>query len=193
MKQQLLLLEDVDSLGKKGEIVTAKPGYIRNFLLPKRLAVVASTNTLRKQLKLQEERAQQAIIDKKESQELAAQVETILLETKAKVDQEGQMYGSVSASDIALLFQERGLPVERKSILLTRPIKETGTHQISLKLKEGIEVICQLTIHPEGGPALKKNIDAAAALAAAAAEQAAIDAAILAAEEEALPEEEEEI
>ncbi len=51
MKQQLLLLEDVESLGKKGEVVTAKPGYIRNFLLPKRLAVIASPNTLRKQEK----------------------------------------------------------------------------------------------------------------------------------------------
>lgn len=156
MKQQLLLLEDIDSLGKKGEVVTAKPGYIRNFLLPKRLAVIASENTLRKQAKLQEERAKQAIIDRKEAEDLKLQIESITIETKAKVDPEGHMYGSVSAGDVAQLFQERGLPIERKNILLQRPIKQTGTHKISLKLKEGIEVTCQLTIIPEGGPALRQ-------------------------------------
>ncbi len=163
MKQQLLLLEDVESLGKKGEVVTAKPGYIRNFLLPKRLAVIASPNTLRKQEKLKEERAKQAIIDQKESQELATQVESIIVETKAKVDPEGHMYGSVSAADIALLFQQQGLPVERKNLLLTRPIKETGVHKIPLKLKEGVTATCTLMIHPEGGPALHKGIEAVTA------------------------------
>lgn len=163
MKQQLLLLEDVESLGKKGELVTAKPGYVRNFLLPKKLAVVASMNTLRKQEKLKEERAKQAIIDQKESEELAQQIESILLETKTKVDPEGHMYGSVSAGDIALLFQQQGLPVERKNILLTRPIKETGVHKLSLKLKEGITATCTLTIHPEGGPALHRGIEAVTA------------------------------
>lgn len=150
MKQQLLLLSDVESLGKKGELVNAKPGYIRNYLLPKRLAVIASANTLRKQEKLREERAKQAVIDKKESEELAMQIGEISLETKVKVDPEGHMYGSVSAADIAQLFQERGLPVERKYIQLTRPIKETGAHKISLKLKEGVQIVCVLTIIPEG-------------------------------------------
>ena len=150
MKQQLLLLEDVDALGKKGEVVTAKPGYVRNFLLPKRLAVVASANTLRKQERLRNERAQQAIIDRQESEELAKQIETISLETKVKVDPEGHMYGSVSAADIAQLFQERGLPVERRNIALNKPIKETGVHKLSIKLKEGIVISCDLTIIPEG-------------------------------------------
>lgn len=150
MKQQLLLLEDVDALGKKGEVVSAKPGYVRNFLLPKRLAVVASTNTLRKQERLRNERAQQAIIDRRESEELAKQIESTSLDTKVKVDPEGHMYGSVSAADIAQLFQERGLPVDRRNIALNKPIKETGHHKLSIKLKEGITVSCDLTIIPEG-------------------------------------------
>ena len=151
MKQQLLLLQDVDALGKKGEIVTAKPGYVRNFLLPQGFAVIASPNTLRKQERLRDERAKQAVIDRKESEELANQIETISLEIKVKVDPEGHMYGSVSAADIAQLFQEKGLPVEKKSVLATKPIKTTGTHKISIKLKEGITVISNLSIIPEGG------------------------------------------
>ena len=150
MKQQLLLLEDVDALGKKGELVSAKPGYVRNFLLPKRLAVVASPNTLRKQERLRSERAKQAIIDRQESEELAKQIESVPLEIKVKVDPEGHMYGSVSAADIALIFQERGLPVERKNVMLTKPIKETGIKEISIKLKEGINVATKVSIIPEG-------------------------------------------
>ncbi|PIS01943.1 MAG: 50S ribosomal protein L9 [Chlamydiae bacterium CG10_big_fil_rev_8_21_14_0_10_42_34] len=150
MKQQLLLLQDVDSLGKKGEIVTAKPGYVRNYLFPKGFAVVASTNTLRKQEALRAEREKQAVIDRKESEELAMQVEATPIEIRVKVDPEGHMYGSVSAADIAQLLQEKGLPVEKKSVLVTKPIKVTGAHKISLKLKEEITAICSLSIIPEG-------------------------------------------
>ncbi len=150
MKQQLLLLQDVDALGKKGEIVTARPGYVRNFLIPQGFAVIASPNTLRKQERLRAERAKQAIIDRKESEELAAQVEGTALEIRVKVDPEGHMYGSVSAADIAQLFQEKGLPIDRKSVLVTKPIKVTGAHKISLKLKEGIIANCLLNIVPEG-------------------------------------------
>src|SRR5688572_25614169 len=110
MKQQLLLLADVDGLGKKGEVVSARPGYVRNYLLPQQLATIASPNTLRKQQKLREEREKQAIIDRKESEELARQIEAITLEIQVKVDPEGHMYGSVSAGDIAQLFAQRGLP-----------------------------------------------------------------------------------
>ncbi len=150
MKQQLLLLEDVDALGKKGEIVSAKPGFVRNFLFPKGLAVVASANTLRKQERLRSERAKQAVVDRQESEELAKQIESISLSIKVKVDPEGHMYGSVSAGDIAALLQERGLPVDRKNVMLTKPIKETGLKEVVIKLKEGISIVTKLTIIPEG-------------------------------------------
>lgn len=149
MKQQLLLLEDVEALGKKGEVVSVRPGYVRNFLLPQGLAVVATPNMLRKQERLRKERGQQAVIDRQESEKLAQQMEGLLLEIKVKVDPEGHMYGSVSALDIARLLQEKNLPIEKKNVQLPRPIKETGVHKISLKLKEGIAAFCQLTILPE--------------------------------------------
>lgn len=149
-KQQLLLLDDVDSLGRKGEIVSAKPGYVRNFLLPRGLAVVASANTLRKQESLKAEREKQAIIDRQESESLAKQLEGMVLETKVKVDPEGHMYGSVTPNDIAKLFAEKGFAVERRYILINKPIKESGMHKVPLKLKEGILVHCQLSIIPEG-------------------------------------------
>ncbi|EKE07770.1 MAG: 50S ribosomal protein L9 [uncultured bacterium] len=150
MKQQLLLLKDVDSLGKKGELVTARPGYMRNFLFPQGLAVVATENTLRKQERLRKERAEQAVIDRKESEEMAILVEGAVLEIFVKVDPEGHMYGSVSRGDIADLFHAKGLVLEKKAIQLTKPIKMTGKHKLSIKLKEGVMAICDLHIIPEG-------------------------------------------
>lgn len=161
MKQQLLLLQDVHGLGVKGQIVSAKPGYVRNYLLPKQFAVVATANTLRKKQKLEVEQAAQAVIDKKESEELAMQIESVPLEITVKVDPMNRMYGSVSAGDIAQIFVERGLPVERTSILLNKAIKEIGAHKIVINLKGGIQVTCNLTILPEGGikgPGLEKVV-----------------------------------
>lgn len=149
MKQQLLLLKDVDGLGKKGEVVSARPGFIRNFLLPQGMAVIASPNMLRKQQKLREEREKQAIIDRKESEELARQIEAVSLDIQVKVDPEGHMYGSVSAADIANLFVQRGLPLERRNVLLNKPIKQTGVHKLVVKLKEGISASFSLNIVPE--------------------------------------------
>lgn len=149
MKQQLLLLTDVDGLGKKGEVVSARPGFVRNFLLPQQMAVIASPNMLRKQQKLREEREKQAIIDRKESEELARQIEAISLDIQVKVDPEGHMYGSVSAADIANLFVQRGLPLERRNIVLNKPIKQTGAHKLVAKLKEGISASFNLNIVPE--------------------------------------------
>lgn len=150
MKQQLLLLEDVDGLGRKGEVVSAKPGYVRNFLLPRGYAVAATENMLRKQDRLRKEREKQAAVDRQESEALAQSLEGVRLEIKVKVDPEGHMYGSVSAFDVAQLFQEKGFPIDRKFIQLPRPIKETGEHKISLKLKEGVLASCPLSIVPEG-------------------------------------------
>ena len=148
-KPQYLLLSDVDGLGRKGEVITAKPGYVRNFLLPQELVVVATVHTLRKREKLCQERAAQALIDTKEAEGLALQLSTAELLIVVKVDPEGHMYGSVSALDVAQLLKDQGIDVERRYGLLPRPIKTTGVHRISFKLKEGIPASCQLTIASE--------------------------------------------
>lgn len=138
MPMQLLLLDDVDELGRSGEVVNVKPGYARNFLLPQKKAVVADNHTLRMQVKLQEERAKRAEIDRKESEELAAKMSGIELSIIVKVDPEGNLYGSVSTLDIVKLFEEKEIKLERKSIVLAHPIKDLGVHQLNLRLKEGV-------------------------------------------------------
>ena len=136
MKHQLLLIEDVDELGRSGDIVTVKPGYSRNFLIPKQKAVVADKRTLKLQQRLKEERAKKAVIDKKEAEELAARVEGMTLTCTVKVDPEGNMYGSVTALDILQLLEKEGIILERKNLQLPQPIRKLGLQDISLKLKE---------------------------------------------------------
>ena len=150
-QNQLLLLEDVRNLGRKGDLVKAKPGFIRNFLLPEKKAVIADNQTIRMQERLKEERAKQAIVDKKDAEELAKRLETRSLEITTKVDSQGHLYGSVSAVDIAkLLKDEENLDIERKEITLVKPIKTVGVYEINLRLKEGVLASFKLQVKGEG-------------------------------------------
>ena len=146
MQNQLLLIKDVDSVGRSGDIVTVRPGYARNFLLPQKLAVVADKYTLKLQAKLQEERSKQAEIDTKESLLMAERIQNLELSMITKVDPDGHMYGSVSATDIMKLLENEGIVLERKNVVLPQPIKAIGDHKISLKLKEGIPAAFSLKI-----------------------------------------------
>jgi large subunit ribosomal protein L9 len=146
MANQLLLLEDVDSLGRSGDIVKVRPGYARNFLLPKKKAVVADKRTLRMQAKLKEERAKQSLLDKEESDKQAARIEGMVLTIETKVDAEGHMYGSVSALDIVDLFAKEGITLEKRTIVLAHPLKQLGDYPLSLRLKEGVTASFQLKV-----------------------------------------------
>lgn len=158
MATQLLLTEDVESLGRQGEVVAVREGYARNFLLPQGLAVVASAGTLRMQQKLKEERAKKAIIDKQEAEETASRLLGLTLTVVVKVDHEGHMYGSVSAAEITHLLQEHHhIALEKKAIQLKHPIKTTGVHDIHVRLKEGVETIIHLKVISEEGHRLAQQ------------------------------------
>lgn len=151
MKQQLLLLEDVGGLGRTGDLVSAKPGYIRNFLLPKKKAVIADKHTLKLQVTLKKEREKQAASDRKEAKEMAERLVDFVITTEVKVDPEGKMYGSVTSLNIVQLMKENGHTIDRKQVELPNPIKTTGEHKINLKFKEDVSAFFTLKILPEGG------------------------------------------
>lgn len=148
MKNQILLLEDVDGLGRKGEIVSARPGYIRNFLLPQQKGVIAEKHLVRLQERLKEEREKQAVKDKKDSEVLAEQLVGKKLHVEVKIDAEGNMYGSVTPQDIVQLMKDQlDFAIEKRNVVLSRPIKKLGLYDIILRLKEGVpaEVILEVT------------------------------------------------
>lgn len=152
MRNQLLLLNDVDDLGRSGDIVSVKPGFARNFLIPQKKAVVADKFTLRMQAKLKEERAKRAEVDRQQSDELAKKIEGKVLEIRVKVDPDGNMYGSVSQADIVHLFENLGIQLERRNIVLVHSIKSLGVHAINLKLNEGIPAHFTLKVLSESAP-----------------------------------------
>jgi large subunit ribosomal protein L9 len=137
---QILLIEDVDHLGKSGDIVKVKPGYARNWILPQKKGITATKQALRLREKLQEERRARAVIDLAESEALAAKLEGLVISIAVKVDPDGHMYGSVSAGDIVgILTADHKLPIERRNLQMVHPIKEIGEKTIVVKLKEGVE------------------------------------------------------
>lgn len=157
-RQNLLLLTDVEDLGKSGDVVSVRPGFSRNFLLPKKKAVVATKHTLQMQEKLREERSKLALVDRQASEELAKKIEPMTLAIDVKVDPEGKMYGSVSVMDIVHLLEKEKIFLEKKNILLKHPIKEAGVVKISLKLKEDVLTFFHLKICPETTGLLSSEI-----------------------------------
>ena len=150
MRNQLLLIEDVEDLGRSGDVVSVKPGYSRNFLLPQKKAVVADKFTLRMQAKLKAERAKRAEIDRQEAESQAQKIEGMVLSIEVKVDPDGHMYGSVAAVDLVRLLEAEGIKIERRNVVLVHPIKELGVHPIHLKLKEGVPAQITLKVVSEG-------------------------------------------
>lgn len=150
MAQTLLLVKDVEHLGRSGDIVNVKPGYARNYLLPNGLAMVASKQALRLQERLQEERKKQSAQDRKDSEALAERVKDLIVESVVKVDQEGHMYGSVSVLDVVRLLEEQHqIIIDKRSVQLQHPIRVLGVHTIELKLKEGVTSSVRIKVRSE--------------------------------------------
>ena len=147
---KIILLEDVKSLGKKGQIVNVSDGYARNFVLPKKLGLEATSKNLN-DLKLQkanEEKVAQQILD--DAKELAAKVEAGKVEVKIKVGEGGRTFGSVSTKEIAIAVKEQmGNDIDKKKIQLKDTIKTLGTHMVPVKLHQKVTAELKVIVTEE--------------------------------------------
>lgn len=147
---KIILLEDVKSLGKKGEIVNVSDGYARNFVLPKKLGIEATSKNLN-DLKLQkanEEKVAKQILD--EAKELATKVEAGKIEVKIKVGEGGRTFGSVSTKEIAIAVKEQmGYDIDKKKIQLKDAIKTLGTHVVPVKLHQKVTAELKVIVTEE--------------------------------------------
>ena len=132
---QIILLEDVKTLGKKGDIVEVSDGYARNFVLPKKLGVEANAKN-RNDLKLQKSNADKIAKEQLEAaKELAGVLETKEVALKMKSGEGGRAFGSVSSKEIAQAAKEQcGLELDKKKIQLSGPIKALGVYEVGVKL-----------------------------------------------------------
>jgi large subunit ribosomal protein L9 len=141
---ELLLKEDVDNLGVRGELVKVKPGYGRNFLLPRGFAVQATPGN-RKQIELQRKSLlKKETAERETALQQANLVNAITLEFARKVGEHGILYGSVTSMDIAEALVARGYEFDRRRIQLKDPIKEPGDYEVPIKLHR--EVIAAIKV-----------------------------------------------
>jgi large subunit ribosomal protein L9 len=148
---QVLLREDIDNLGARGEIVRVKSGYARNYLLPRNLAVEATANNVRQ---IEGEKAALAKREAKErsSAELqASQLQKLTLKFERKVGEAGVLYGSVTSMDIAHALKDQGYEIDRRKIVLREPIKRFGNYNVPVRLHRDVTLELPINVLGEGG------------------------------------------
>jgi len=147
---KVLLREDVDDLGARGEIVRVRAGYARNYLLPRKLAVEATAGNVKG---IESERA--ALL-KKEAKERATaesqsqQMSTLDLEFRRKAGEQGALYGSVTSMDVAEALRERGYEIDRHRIHLREPLKRLGEYTVPVRLHREVTIDLKVRVAHEG-------------------------------------------
>jgi large subunit ribosomal protein L9 len=135
---QAILLKDVESLGKAGEAIDVSPGYLRNYLLPRKLAQPATAGGLEEARRRQEAAERAAREASERAEENAALLAKTVLTIQHRAGEDGKLYGSVTTKEIAEAIAEaRGLRVDRKRIRLDDPIRELGTYMVEIELGGG--------------------------------------------------------
>lgn len=153
----ILLREDIENLGGRGEIVKVKAGYARNYLLPQGFATLATKGNV-KQVTAERTHLLKRVSAEKATAELqAAQMKDIVFKFERKAGETGTLFGSVTTMDIADELKAKGYEIDRRKISLKDAIKETGEYSVSVKLHREVIVEFPVSVTPEGGVAEVKE------------------------------------
>jgi large subunit ribosomal protein L9 len=143
---QVILREEVAKLGQAGDVVGVRPGYARNYLVPKGMATLATASKL-----AQVEHNRRVIAEKlaKELKDLNAvkhKIQSLVLEASAQAGEEGRLFGSITSQNIADLLAEKGIDIDRRKIALDDSIKELGEHKVEIKLQRELSATVKLVV-----------------------------------------------
>jgi large subunit ribosomal protein L9 len=147
---EVILRQHVDNLGERGQIVKVADGYARNFLLPRKLALPATEGNKRhveRERKIMEQRETE---EKQQAEGLATRLAAVEITIARRVGETDQLYGSVTAADIAEYLKAKGFEVDRRKLVLADPIKTIGEHSVPLKLHRNVTVPLQVKVVKEG-------------------------------------------
>jgi large subunit ribosomal protein L9 len=147
----ILLREDIDTVGGRGEIVKVRAGYARNYLLPKGIATLATKGNVKQ---IEQERAallKKAAIEKATAEAQLEQMQGLALSFERKAGEHGTLFGSITSMDIADALQAKGYEIDRKRVALKHPIKETGEYTVNVKLHREVTLAVPVTVTAEGG------------------------------------------
>jgi len=137
---EVILKEDVNNLGYKGDIVKVKDGYARNYLIPTKKTVIATDSAKKMLEEEKKQRAHKLERIKNEALELAEKAKSINLVVEAKASSTGKIFGAVGPIQIADAFEKAGLVIDRKVIVVDEPVKELGSYKATLKLHREVSV-----------------------------------------------------
>ena len=146
---KLILRESVPSLGEAGEIISVKPGFARNYLIPQGMAIIAT------EAKIKEVAHHKRVVEEKLAKELKdlqavqKKVEALDLVIKRKVGEEGKLFGSVTSAQLAELLAENGFEIDRRRIELAEPIKTAGEHAFGVKRHRDLTAQVKVTVSAE--------------------------------------------
>ena len=142
----IILTENVKGLGNIGDVVNVKPGYARNFLIPKGIAVEANTRNIKELEHNKRQLARKAEKLSQEAADIKARIEAIECSFVHKASEEGKLFGSVTTMEIAEGLAAKGIEIDRRKILLDQPIKSLGEHQVEIKLNAGVSATLKVTV-----------------------------------------------
>jgi large subunit ribosomal protein L9 len=147
---KIILREDVEKLGKAGEVVKVKDGYGRNYLIPRQLAVLANVRNMKSldhDRRTIETRAKKT---RKTAESTAATLSAVALTLSAKAGEEGKLFGAITSRDIADALGKAGVIVDRKSIQLADPIKQVGDYKVKIRVAADVFPEISVSVVPEG-------------------------------------------
>jgi len=145
---KVLLIKDVKGLGKAGEIKNAKDGYVRNFLIPKGFAKVATDDVIKEWEEEQKRKQEELEKELAELNELKKKIESVTLHIKHKLGANGQLYGAITNKEVAEHLKEKGIDIDKKHIEM-KQIKSVGEYTVDVKLGHGIHADLKLVVEGE--------------------------------------------
>ena len=145
---QIILKENIEGLGQIGDLVNVKPGYARNYLIPRSLAILANTRNVKEldHQKRQMERKLQLLTQ--QANILKEKIESFTCVFEHRAGEDGKLFGSVTSQEIATKLAEAGIEIDRKKIQLEESIKSLGDHEVGIKLQVGITAQAKISVKP---------------------------------------------
>ncbi len=154
---KVILIDEIRGLGTRGDVVTVKDGYARNFLLPKNLAREATPGNLKS---VEQERKKWALLsgqEKEKAQKVADKVTGVKVVIEKRVGENGHLFGSVTANEIADALEAKGVEVDKRRIELAHPIKSLGTHDVEVRLHREVAARIQVEVVAQGVERLEET------------------------------------
>ncbi|MEM1094921.1 MAG: 50S ribosomal protein L9 [Bacteroidota bacterium] len=145
---QVLLLEDVEKLGEAGDIVSVKNGYGRNYLIPRKLGVIATKSAIKMREEVIRQQARKRQADKEQAKEVARQLEALDLVLQAKVGEENRIFGTITPQQIAVNLATHGFAIDRRNIEIDEEIRLIGVYTATVKVQTDVFAKLKFRVEP---------------------------------------------